>query len=516
MKELKKILFEEIKGFNECGHKFIDGQISRNEFKAISGGMGVYAHKDGENFMIRLRIPSGVASIQKIQKIYDFALMHELPGVHLTTRQGIQLHGLDIDEICEVMKAALENDIYTRGGGGNYPRNVAASPLSGVDPKEVFDIIPYALTVNEHFMKKITTYKLPRKLKVAFSNSNIDNANCTVTDMGFLAVNKDGKEYFKLFIGGGLGRNPAKGIEFDELIEPKDVLYHIEAITKLFINEGDYENKGRARIRYIVERMGKDEFLNCYKEYLEKEKAGSKLEMIVKEREYEKEGVITQIKNDRLFTQKQQGLYSVYVHPVGGQLKLKDLRSLLDELNNIEGSEIRLSMSEGFYIINLNGKEAEKMLEITKGMSGLTRIEQSIACIGVPTCQIGVLNGQGTLNKIIDLFREKGVIKDILPRVHISGCPNSCGVHEIGEIGLMGKKKKVDEETYNVFALHLEGSPMVGGTKLGKYYGDILEDKVPEFLFELSMAIEKENLTFLEWINVNEIKLQELITRFSV
>lgn len=516
MKELKKILLEEIKEFNEFGHKFVNGEITRNEFKAVSGGMGVYSHRDGENFMIRLRMPSGVSSKDKLEKVYELASEYNLQRVHLTTRQAIQLHGLNIDEICEIMKEALKNDIYTRGGGGNYPRNVAASPLSGVDEEEAFDIIPYALTVNNHFMKKINTYKLPRKLKVAFANSNKDSANCSVTDMGFLAVNSDGKMYFKLFLGGGLGRNPAKAVEYDELVEPTKVLYHIEAMTKLFINEGDYENKGRARIRYIVERMGKDEFIKCYKSYLNKEMENSNLDITVVDREYKKEGIVTQIENNRLFKQKQKGLYSVYVHPIGGQLSIKDFRILLDELKNIEDSEIRLAMTEGFYIINLNGKEAGKMLEVTKNMGGSTKLEQSVACIGVPTCQIGVLNSQGTLKEIIKLFKEKGMIKDILPRVHISGCPNSCGTHEIGEIGLMGKMKKVDGQSQNVFELHMDGSAEAENARIGKYFGDLLQEKVPEFLYELAELINKDNAEFYKWINENEVKFKELINKFSV
>ena len=155
------------------------------------------------------------------------------------------------------MKEALDNNIYTRGAGGNFPRNVAISPLSGVEKDEAFDVTPYAIKVGNYFLERIYTYKLPRKLKVSFSSNENDEGHCTVQDLGFLAVNKDGKEYFQVYLGGGLGQNPRKAVKYRELIETKEVLYYVEAMVRLFMAEGDYTNRNKAPIRYIVERLGK-------------------------------------------------------------------------------------------------------------------------------------------------------------------------------------------------------------------------------------------------------------------
>ncbi|MEG0320165.1 MAG: nitrite/sulfite reductase, partial [Niameybacter sp.] len=265
MNNLKKILFDEIEDFRKVGQKFVSKEMSMMEFKHASGGMGVYAHRGGEKFMVRFRIPSGMTDVREMKLVRDITEKYGLKGIHFTTRQAIQLHGLDIEPICDIMKEALELDIYTRGSGGNFPRNVAISPLSGVDRDEAFDVTPYALAVGNHFLERIYTYKLPRKLKVSFSSSEEDSAHCTVQDLGFLAVDKDGKEYFKIYLGGGLGRNPRVAAILDELIEPSDVLYHIEGMICMFKAEGDYENKNKARVRYILERMGEEEFLKCYK-----------------------------------------------------------------------------------------------------------------------------------------------------------------------------------------------------------------------------------------------------------
>ena len=161
MNNLKSILLEEIPQFRKLGHNFLKKEVTSMEFKKVSGGMGIYAQRGGTEFMARLRIPSGIITKENLKIVYNYAVKYNLNSVHLTTRQSIQLHGLSIDEICDVMEEGLKNNIYTRGAGGNYPRNVAMSPLSGVDPKEAFDVSPYAMKVNEHFLNKIYTYKLP-------------------------------------------------------------------------------------------------------------------------------------------------------------------------------------------------------------------------------------------------------------------------------------------------------------------------------------------------------------------
>jgi ferredoxin-nitrite reductase len=516
MNDLKAMLLEEIKSFNELGHKFVNGEVSRGDFKGTSGGMGVYAHRSGTEFMVRLRIPSGVISKDELKTVYGFMKKYNLGGIHLTTRQAIQLHGLNIDEICEVIKEGIEKDIYTRGAGGNFPRNVAMSPLAGVDPEEVFDVTPYALAVGNHFLEKITTYKLPRKLKVSFSNTIADAGHVTISDQGFLAVKENGKEYFKVYIGGGLGRNPQLAVELEELVEQKDVLYHVEAITNLFISEGDYNNKARARIRYILERMGKEDFIQCYKKHLQEAKQKEGLELSVEPKTYAKKGIETDLTNPRLFAQKQKGLYSVYFHPIGGQLSDENFTLILNEIENIEDVEVRLAMTEGMYIRNLNGEEAERILKLTEGLGGQNRLEQSTACIGVPTCQMGIADSQGTLREIVEFFRENKVSKNILPSIHISGCSNSCGVHQIGEIGFAGKMKRVGDTSKHVFELHIGGNLGVGKTKLGSYCGDILKEKVPEFLYEIAKLVEESDLDFYDWLKTHEEDMAALIKRYEV
>ena len=516
MKALNEILLGEIEGFRALGHKFLNGEVSKMDFKGASGGMGVYAQRSGKKFMIRFRIPSGIASIKDLELIYDFAKRYKLESIHLTTRQAIQLHGITIDEVCDVMEEGIKKGLYSRGSGGNFPRNVSVSPLSGVEASEAFDVSSYALVVGQHFLSKVYTYKLPRKFKVAFSSNEKDESHVTATDLGFLAIKENGIEYFKVYLGGGMGKNSKLSAKREQLIKPEDILYHVEAITELFINEGDYVNKGKARIRYIMERMGEEQFINCYNSYLEKVMSKEDLKIKVESKIYDKVGTETSIKSSRLFSQKQKGLYSVYVHPTGGQLKIQHLKLIMNKTEVMHDIEIRLAMSEGMYIRNLNGKEAEVILELTDGMGGNTSLECSVACIGVPTCQAGVLETQSTLRGILSYFKENNLTEDILPQVHISGCPNACSVHELGTIGFCGKKKKVKDELINVFELHFGGDLGIDKTKLAKHYGDIKEEEVPRFLLELASAVANSNKDFTSWAKQNIDELNEIINKYII
>ena len=148
-------------------------------------------------------------------------------------------------------------------------------------------------------------------------------------------------------------------------------------------------------------------------------------------------------------------------------------------------------MTEGIYFRNLNGEEAKKVLEMTQNLGGETALEQSVSCIGVPICQVGILESQKTLNNIINYFKEKGYKKDVLPRVHVSGCGNSCAVHEVVAIGLTGKRKKVNDNVEDVFELHINGSFETDKAKLGKIYGDILACEIPKFLYESIITCRK-------------------------
>ena len=281
--------------------------------------------------------------------------------------------------------------------------------------------------------------------------------------------------------------------------------------------EGDYENRNKARVRYIVEKLGEKETLVAYQKYVDQLKEKGGLELIeLTDSTITKTAEPELLEHPRVVAQKQSGLYSVYLQPVGGQLELVDFEQLISFVESVEGVEVRLAMEEGMYFRNLTAKEAKQFLQLTDEMSGNTRLEQSISCIGVPTCQVGLCNSQSTLREILEYFKDRNYNKDILPRVFLSGCHNSCGVHQIGSIGFTGKKKKVDGTLAECFTFSVGGKISADETVLGHSYGEMLATKIPEFLYELAQAIENSNLDFEDYRVKEEAAFHALVEKYLV
>ncbi|BCJ95926.1 ferredoxin--nitrite reductase [Anaerocolumna cellulosilytica] len=530
MKEYNAILLAEIPAFREIGHQFVKKEISVAEFKGKSGGMGVYAQKGGEKFMLRLRTPSGVLSDAHLKLLGTFAEEYQLKFIHLTTRQAIQLHDLEIDSVCDIMEKAIHAGLYTRGAGGNFPRNITLSPLSGVEEGEAFDVTPYALLAGEYIMESITKYHLPRKLKIAFSNNEKDTACATVNDLGFMAVKHDGKPYFKVFLAGGLGNNPALSLTYDKLISPEEVLYHVEAVTRIFMAEGDYENKGKARLRYVAGRMGVKEFLDCYEKHLAKvQETLPELKQLITEKIQKQsaaginwdggttvcqDGAVSTYKN--LIPQKQSGLYTVELHPLGGILSSNTLFQLIDFLEGCKKADMRLTMSESIYIRNLEYAKALELLALTKDACGQSDIEKSISCIGVPTCQIGIEQSQELLKEILNFIKEQKTSGEYLPSIYISGCNNSCARHQVTEIGFTGSKKRIDNKPVDVFELYVGGHVGDCKTKLGTSMGFMKKDEIPVFMKELADLLNTSRQDFSSFYKDKKDEFDKLTGKYVI
>ncbi len=516
--ELKETLLKEIEEFKEPAYKFLKGEINRAQFKKAAGKMGVYSHRDGKNFMVRLRTTAGVITIKKLEFIHNLAKKYNLDSIHMTTRQTIQLHGVSIENACEILKESIEFGICSRGVGGDNPGNIVMTPLTGVRTGEAFNIKPYVFAIDNNIERQVTAYNLPRKLKINLSSDVEDRVHVRAADLGFLAV-KDGDENkFRVFVGGGIGRNPRLALQLKDLINPEDIVYYVEAMTNLFVCEGDYNNHGRARVRYIVERMGEEEFIKCYNKHLKEafEKYGDSLKFKADIKEIKKSGIKTDVKSFRLVEQKQEVLYSIYVKPIGGQFKTLDLERVLNTIRNMEDVEVRLTTTEGFYIINLNGKEAKEVLKLTESMTGKTRLEDSVSCVGVPICQMGVMGSQLLLKEILEYFKENNMIEDILPRLAISGCPNSCAVHELAPIGFAGKMKRVNGTMQNAFELHIGGKFAIEEAKFGSHIGEILQVRIPEYLMEIAKELQKESMEFEDWLINNKERFQAITNKYLV
>lgn len=487
----------DLPAFREKTKAFYAGEISKGDYKGFSGLYGSYAQKDGKAGMLRLRMPAGRVTKEKLAFVANAIRKYDVKLAHFTTCETIQLHDLDGDTICNIMEEALDAGIVTMGGGGDFPRNVTCSPLSGVQKDEYFDVLPWAEAAGEYLMGFIRAQKMPRKLKVGFSNSPANIPHATYRDLGFTATPEGN---FDVYTAGGLGNNPRFGVKVAENIDPEMILYYVKAMWLTFLAYGNYENRGKARTRYMQEALGGPEKYTAA--YLEKLKevfdSGEDLRISVEPQTVTKQGDGTAVSGFRVSEQKQPGLYTVAWHPIGGQPDMDTLCALSDAIQDMEAVEIRLAPDETAYIINLTGSEAERILAVTAD-SAATIFENSVSCIGASICQVGVRDSQALLQACVKAVREAGIPNGALPQMHISGCPSSCGTHQTGAIGFRGAAKSIDGKSQPAFMLFAGGNERQGEETMGRELGTILETQIPDFLVKLGQTVAASGMDYTEW-----------------
>ena len=489
-------LHTEIDSFKETIGAFDRGEIDRKAYKGVSGGLGSYAQRDAAKHMLRLRLPAGRLTMDRLKFLAEVVEREQVGRMKLTTCETIQLHDLAAGQVPALMAEAVGCEIYTKGGGGDNPRNVMASPLSGVQPGEAFDVIPYAEAVTKYLLSICRDIKMPRKLKIAFCNGVDDCVHSAFRDMGFLAQ-EDGS--FALRIAGGLGAaRPSMGVLVEEHVRPKEVLYYVRAMVDTFCAHGNYENRAKARTRYMQDTLGPDGLKEEFLKNVAARKGAGGLELNGLEAPADQCRSDGEITHPRAIPQKQPGLYAVKYHPIGGILPVEKPRQLYELLKDIPGAEVRIAPNETLYVINLTAAEAERALAATAD-GAETEFECSVACIGATTCQQGVRDSQGVLQAAVQAVREAGIPDGALPKVCISGCPSSCAAHQAGAMGFQGGVKLVDKKPEPAFKMLLSGTDQLGRACFGQEVGTVLEKDLPALLVELGKAAAAAGQSWGQW-----------------
>lgn len=511
-KQWTELFQKEVEAFQGKIEAFDKGEINRAEYKGASGGFGSYAQRDASEHMLRLRLPGGRLTPERFQFLLEIVEREQVKRLKLTTCESIQLHDLTAGQVPGIIREAAKHGIFTKGGGGDNPRNVMASPLSGVEPGEAFDVMPWAEAVSEYLLSICRDIKMPRKLKVAFCNGIDDRVHSAFRDMGFQAQ-PDGT--FSLRIAGGLGAfDPRMGLLAAEQIKPEEVLYYVQAMVDVFCTYGNYEKRPKARTRFLQETLGQDGLKSVFEKRVEELKGQGNLTLEPRNPiSVTKTGDGT-INHPRALLQKQPGLYSVSYHPIGGILLPDKLRQIYECIKEMPDTEVRVAPDETLYVIHLTAGEAEKLLAVT-GDGAETEFERSVSCIGAATCQQGIRDSQGLLKKLVNAVREAGIRDGALPRICISGCPSSCAFHQAGAIGLKGGVKVVDKTPMPAFKLSLGGEERLGEARFGEEIAAILEEDLPALFVELGKMVESDGQSWEQWSKEHPEKLNEIIGRYA-
>lgn len=501
---------EEIGTFTDTISAFQQGELDKKAYKGISGGMGSYAQKDATKHMLRLRMAGGRLTLERLKFLAEAVERYDIRKLKLTTCETVQLHDLSAEQVPSLMAEAICSDIFSKGGGGDNPRNVMCSPLSCVQPGEAFDVMPWAEAATKYLLSICRDIHMPRKLKIAFCNGVDDSVHSAFRDMGFQAQ-ADGT--FSLRIAGGLGNNHRMGVLVDEAVPVGEVLYYIKAMIDTFCAHGNYENRAKARTRYMQETLGPDGLKEAFLTNVAAAKAAGGLDLQLTPAAIEKAGD-GEIEDARVLPQKQTGLYAVQYHPIGGCLPAEKPAELYALLKDMPQVECRVAPNETLYIINLTASEARKVLDATSD-GARTVFEYSVSCIGAAVCQQGVRDSQSLLRAAVAAVREAGIPDGALPKICISGCPSSCGAHQAGAIGFQGCVRPVDGKPQPAFKMFLGGSDALGAAHFGEPVAVILEKDIPALLVELGQAVAAAGQTWEPWAEAHRSELDAIIAKYA-
>ena len=483
--------------------KFLDGDTSAIALRAYRVPMGVYEQRAAGRFMVRVRIGAALAAPFQLERLAELSERYGNGILHVTTRGDIQIHDVSIEDTPDILEELLEAGLSPRGGGGNTVRNVTACPQAGVCPKEVFDVAPYAIATAEYLLADRSSFNLPRKYKVVFSGCPEDCAYASVADLGFFAHQEDGVKGFAVYAAGGLGPNPAVAVKIEDFVEAGEVFELAEAVKRLFDKHGDRTNTHKARLRYVLARVGVDEFVGLYRQERQQLQSAGLPYEAPESRDIASRYAISEAPTGDVPTQlhvlpeKSVGRVTVQLRLTNGDIPADDLVRVGRIAARYAQGLVRTSQLQDLLIAGVAHQDVDRVEGAVKDLSidvfGGAE-PKVVACAGAATCKLGLCLSRGLSNAITDKFTKGSLApKAFETVVRISGCPNSCGHHYISKVGLQGRAKRINGRLMPFYDVLTGGRAVEGGARLAKAVGSVPAKRIPDLLLEaLGDGVEAE------------------------
>ncbi|MGA1226760.1 MAG: HEPN domain-containing protein [Tamlana sp.] len=470
---------------------FNNGKIDEEKFRSLRLARGVYGQRQEGVQMIRIKLPYGKVKSNQLRRISEVSDEYSRGRLHITTRQDIQIHHVDLNRTPELWAELERDDVTLREACGNTVRNITASELAGIDVNEPFDVSPYADAMFRFFLRNPICQEMGRKFKVSFSSFDDDTGLSYMHDLGFIAKIKDGVRGFKVMIGGGLGSQPRHADVLYDFLPTDKIIPVMEGVLRIFDRYGERKSRAKARMKFLIKDIG----LEAFKELVTSEQNAIEFKsVIIDNKAYKASKPITitnipkvEIKDQKAFEtwkstnlipQKQQGYVAIGIKVLLGDFYTDKARLLADLVENYAAGELRLTLRQNIVIPFVNEdlisyfyQELEKLGFVEAGYNKAVDIT---ACPGTDTCNLGIASSTGIA---VELER---VIKEEYPQylnnqdlvIKISGCMNACGQHNMANIGFQGMTVRTPDKLVAP-ALQV----LLGGGNLGDGNG-LFADKV--------------------------------------
>lgn len=470
---------------------FHEGKIDPEKFRSLRLARGIYGQRQPGVQMIRIKLPLGRITATQLRRIADISDEYASSILHATTRQDIQIHHVSLDRTPELWAKLEKDEITLREACGNTVRNITASPTAGIDPKEAFDISPYATEMFRYFLRNPVCQEMGRKFKIAFSSSEDDTAYTFIHDLGFIPIIKNDKRGFKVVMGGGLGAIPMLAVTAFEFLEQDQIIPFTESVLRVFDRYGERSRRMKARLKFLLDEIGLERLL----ELVEEERSALKYKSYPIDENKFPDPVIPEVipthslalpnevaynrwLKSNVIEQKQEGFFGVYVKVILGNLHSDLARKFATIIETYGATDCRITVNQG-YLIRFVRPEALHHLynalnEIGLAEPGFDSVGDITACPGTDSCNLGISSSYGIALELEKVIKEEypDLIYNNDIKIKISGCPNSCGQHGLASIGFHGSTIK-DKQGKVLPALVV----LLGGGRLKNGEG-IISDKL--------------------------------------
>ena len=521
----------DIDEFVETLTSYENGDITADDWRRYRLLRGTYGQRQDDVQMMRIKIPQGITTGDQLRALGDVAAKYSRGFGHVTTRQNIQYHFVQLKDAERAMRDLAAVGMTTREACGNSVRNITACPYAGVAHDEVFDVTPYAEGMTRYFLGHPLAGSLPRKFKIAFEGCPTDHALASIHDLGWFARIVGGQRGFRLTIGGGTSILPTSGYLLYEFLPAEQILEVAEAIVRVYHRLGDYEHPQRNRMKFLIRRLGWDAWRERFEETLAEVRAEGGVAFDASAAASVVEGApdwvapaaptieyVTRVAGSvdvhgpgimpgtvklkamsdaylnwmraNVGLQRQEGFVHVTVRLPLGDMTAGQMHVLADLADAYSDGTARLTIGQNVLYRWVKAgvlEDLHRRLEAAGlGAADANTLADVVSCPGAESCRLAVTQSRGlgrVLTEYLDSHPEfVSLVQD--GDIKISGCPNGCGQHHIAAIGFQGSLRKVGNRALPQYFVSVGG----GATSEGANFGRVVS-KIP--VHRLTVALER-------------------------
>lgn len=498
--------------------QFKAGEIQAGQLKSNRVPMGIYEQRKNQHYMLRLRCAGGLVTPEQLAKIAFVGHQLSTSHLHVTTRQEIQIHNVDIEDAIPALKKLEKVGISSAGGGGNTVRNMMVDDRSGLTADEEFDVYPYVEELTSRLIAEKDSFTMPRKYKVAIDTS-VATANYSyIADLGLQARIKDGQRGFRVLIAGSAASNAHTGWEVFDFLPEKDLYRAAKALKNWFHKYGNRRNRHKARMRYVFYKYGTEEAKRLYlEEFEELKKDGSiDFEAPALPLEHHKPNFpALKAPTDfetwkRRYAHKQtnaeglkENLWYAYIPLRHGNNSTDFFAEVAEYLGNYGNDVIRFTKKEQIQVRNIPEEYLTNIYAFFKKL-GVYQIDYPVVvtnltcCTGADTCRLGICLPKGAIDGIAKQLLNSNLNLDAIPdfELRMNGCTNICALATWGDLGFSGRVGRVGDDPYPAYTIWL---PVKGKHEIDLQQGYIAAKKIPAFVEDYLRDVIAEQANYADY-----------------